>query len=217
MTPTEQLDSLYALWQQDGSHALPVAWLALEQGRPDITVEVCPADQRRAFARELLHRVARQPEPALYFGLGFLYFKSARYRAAIGQFFRVSRNSEMRPWAVHLTGVCYRNLGQLGTAIDYFRQALELIEDQPEDHLEVFFHLAGALYQADRLHECLAILQRQFQLDPGDPEVARQIEQVQSILARGPGPPDPGGSVSSLPGATWTDADGLRQRFQVSA
>lgn len=115
------------------------------------------------------------------------------------------------------TGICHRSLGQLDRAIDDFREALELVEAQPDDHLEIFFHLAAALYDAGRLHECLSILERHLQLDPEDPEVARRIQQVRSILARGPGPQGPGGSASSLPAAIWTDADGVRQRFQVSA
>ncbi|MCA9795509.1 MAG: CDC27 family protein [Candidatus Eremiobacteraeota bacterium] len=215
LTPTEQLYSLYLAWEKNGSHAWPLAWLALEQGRPDITVEVCPVDQRKAFARELLRKVAQQPDPTLRFGLGFLYFKSTRYQAAILQFARVSATSEVHPWAVHLTGLCYRNLGQPGIALDCFRQALELIEAQPEEHLEVFFHLAGALYQAGKYHECLTILERQLQLDPQDAEVARRIDQVRRMLAGGPGPRGPASLAAALPG-TIRPIDAI-SRLQVSA
>ena len=106
----------------------------------------------------------------VHFHLGFLYFTTNRFALAEGQFQEVTKLKPDHMKGYDMLGQAREELEKDDAALDAYRKAIELTEQQNLKDESAYLHLAKFLWAKNRYQESLAPARRAVELNPKSAE-----------------------------------------------
>ncbi len=107
--------------------------------------------------------------------LGFILFRARRYDESIRSLRRALELNASNPDTYNNLGNAYLAKGDLAAAIEQYRQAVDLVKDQPGKHGDLYYNLGNALVRKGDLDDALQAFLKAEQANPKDALVQNNL------------------------------------------
>ena len=80
-------------------------------------------------------------------------YSDGQYQEAIDQIIALSKSFPDNSLLLNIQGACYAGLGQLASAVNYYKKAIAI----KPDYAKAYFNLGGALHDSDKYEESIPV------------------------------------------------------------